>query len=380
MIETPRVLSGTEVRDALSTKSEKEWIDFSAPTWVDRNLYHNIRETLLERLGLKSDLEEISAMGGGAVAGAIGGVKKDNETLIREVREFINSDRMKFYMSIEEDKFREIIREAVKKHISEEVKQRVGEEKLRKTVREMILKEAKMNVNSPHFSTGINVLRSLLKKIVPVIEDDYKLLTTNKFQRDSFKAHIISGIDGTLSREEAVDVPMSEFEKVGAEAQAQAQPSPEPGVEITEAPDDAEALESGIPREDDGVQVSVGEDDVAPVQDDDPRKEKFIPIEDEEVKTSDEPDFEPMSEDEFGLAGQDETGRNMAYQTYKKIEKEIIRSYSLLSSDADRAIFKEYLLMNVELYFEKFEGELTPMIDQDKAEGRVPEEQNTEEF
>ena len=38
---------------------------------------------------------------------------------------------------------------------------------------------------TPNKSTGINVLEELLKKIVPVLETDYKSLTTNESQRIS---------------------------------------------------------------------------------------------------------------------------------------------------------------------------------------------------
>ena len=43
-------------------------------------------------------------------------------------------------------------------------------------------------------STGINVLEDLLKKIIPQIEDDYKLLTTSEEQRESYRSHIIDAV------------------------------------------------------------------------------------------------------------------------------------------------------------------------------------------
>jgi hypothetical protein len=47
-------------------------------------------------------------------------------------------------------------------------------------------------------STGLNVLGDLLKKIIPVIETDYKLLTTSKEQRMSYRAHTIRAMVDTL--------------------------------------------------------------------------------------------------------------------------------------------------------------------------------------
>ena len=52
---------------------------------------------------------------------------------------------------------------------------------------------------SPNKSTGINVLEELLKKIIPVLETDYKSLTTNNQQRESFRAHIINAVINTLT-------------------------------------------------------------------------------------------------------------------------------------------------------------------------------------
>jgi hypothetical protein len=51
---------------------------------------------------------------------------------------------------------------------------------------------------SPNKSTGINVLEDLLKKIIPVLETDYKILTTSVEQRNSFRSHVIQAIVNTL--------------------------------------------------------------------------------------------------------------------------------------------------------------------------------------
>ena len=52
---------------------------------------------------------------------------------------------------------------------------------------------------TPNKSTGINVLEELLKKIVPVLETDFKSLTTNGEQRVSFRAHIVNAVVKTLT-------------------------------------------------------------------------------------------------------------------------------------------------------------------------------------
>ena len=52
---------------------------------------------------------------------------------------------------------------------------------------------------TPNKSTGINVLEQLLKKIIPVLQTDYKSLTTDENQRSSFRAHIVNAIINTLT-------------------------------------------------------------------------------------------------------------------------------------------------------------------------------------
>ena len=65
----------------------------------------------------------------------------------------------------------------------------------------MSLKKPKLPtmIHAPHRSTGINVLEDLLKKIIPQIEDDYKLLTTSEEQRESYRAHIVQAVVQTLT-------------------------------------------------------------------------------------------------------------------------------------------------------------------------------------
>jgi hypothetical protein len=48
----------------------------------------------------------------------------------------------------------------------------------------------------------------------------------------------------------------------------------------------------------------------------------------------------------------------MAYQSYKKVESNIIDSYELLANPEDQELFFDYLIANLKLYFEKFEEEL----------------------
>ena len=235
-------------------------------------------------------------------------------------------------MNTEEKLLRENIRkiiQIVQDKKNNERKQALLEEKaLRKIVRTLLKEEAVADL-APNQSTGINVLEELLKKIIPVLEEDFKSLTTNKEQRDSFRAHIVNGIEGLLAPAE-----------VNADA-------PDPAGQ-----DSLQELLNTL----DELEVTVGDDEDMP--------EEFIDISGGE-EVEDEPATE---EEEFGAALKDRqyniTGRNMALRSFKKIRQNIVDSYDVLGDDEDREIFYDYLITNVKLYFDRFENELAPMVDE----------------
>ena len=110
--------------------------------------------------------------------------------------------------------------------------------------------------------------------------------------------------------------------------------------------------------------ASVGDLDEIEIQVGDEPDDKFIDIRTDAEKAAEESeDEDPM--DGFGsdIEG-DETGRNMAYQSYKKIESSILDAYELLSDPEDQELFYDYLIANLKLYFEKFEEELANQVDE----------------
>ena len=238
----------------------------------------------------------------------------------------------------EEKLLRENIRKIIQiiqtKKSNENNKTLQEEVMLRKIVRQLLAEEPVADF-APNQSTGINVLEELLKKIIPVLEEDFKSLTTNQEQRNSFRAHIVNGIESLLAPAE-----------VNAEA-------PAPGGE--------EPLQELLHILSE-LEVTVGDDD-------DEMPEEFIDISGEE-DVEEEPATE---EEEFGAAISDReynlTGRNMALRSFKKIRQNILDSYDVLADDEDREIFYDYLITNVKLYFDRFEEELAPAV----AEPTTPE-------
>lgn len=242
---------------------------------------------------------------------------------------------------IQEVKLRNFIKRAIKVRAANKEQPHIWEEfELRSVIRKL-LKEAKTE-KVQHRSTGINVLEDLLKKIVPVLEQDYKMLTTDVEQRKSFAAHIVVATENALAPVIANKEAGEEQEKfIGID---EIEDINEIEVEIGEKPEDNEA---------------------------------FIDIDaDDKEEEEEEGNFE-------NLGDEDKTGANFAQATFDKIEKQIIDAYSLLSNKEDQDLFYDYLITNLKLYFDKFEAELDPDITEpttpEYEEEREAEEESGEE-
>jgi hypothetical protein len=176
---------------------------------------------------------------------------------------------------------------------------------------------------TPNKSTGINVLEELLKKIVPVLKTDYKSLTTNEQQRASFRAHIVNAVVRTLT----------------------------PAI--------ANDAAGGPPDAEEPIEEEIDIDIVDDVDD------KFIDIRTDSEKKAEDEENKPDEKEEFGQGVDgDETGRNMAYQSFKKVETAILDAYELLSDTEDQELFYDYLIANLKLYFNKFEDELSASVEE----------------
>lgn len=242
----------------------------------------------------------------------------------------------------------ELVRVYVHKRIKRKlVENQLLENKLRKIVRNLL--EAETGTDEPSEYTGINVLASLLENIIPIIEDDYKMLTTSHEQRESFRNHIIQAFKNSLNP---------------IEASTQAEKIPENFVF---------ELDKSILREKVKIDMSPDDDDAA-----DSVAGEFIDI------------AEPDEEDDFvKVDDQNETGRNFAAVTFKKIEKQTVDAYDMLADKEDQELFYDYLVTNMLLYFDKFEDELqhnlpdttTPEYEETKDEtnAEASEEEPSEE-
>ena len=212
----------------------------------------------------------------------------------------------------------------------------LDEQKLRGIIQKLIeveeLKEALPDDKpTPNKSTGINVLEDLLKKIIPQLEIDFRQLTTSDEQRKSFRAHILNAVINTLTPT-TVNTQAGDVE-----------------AEVTAAEEEVEELAEE-------VDIEIGAED----------DEKFIDIRTDAEKAEEEEEEETDPKEEFGagVQGADETGRNVAFQSFNKVEGPIIDAYELLSNSEDQELFYDYLIANLKLYFDKFEGELSATVEE----------------
>tara|TARA_Y100000592_G_scaffold70258_1_gene109277 strand:- start:609 stop:1364 length:756 start_codon:yes stop_codon:yes gene_type:complete len=234
------------------------------------------------------------------------------------------------------ENIRRIINTVKQGKIDERRERILTENALRKVIRKLLNEGPAVPDEVPNRSTGINVLEELLKKIIPVLEADFKTLTSDEEQRGSFRAHVLNAIKNILT--------------------------------VADTNDDVSVMSEpkGDIEEDIDIKVS-----------DDAKDDRFIDI---------EPEKETDPKDDFskGLEGSnlDQTGRNVAFNSFKKIEQNILDSYELLDNQKDAKIFYDYLLTNVKLYFDKFEDELsgsvpditTPEYEQAQEDAEEPAE------
>lgn len=260
-------------------------------------------------------------------------------------------DRKEF---IQEIMLREHISKSLRSKITEarssEVKNKVA---LRKVISNLI-KEAEEADKAPHRSTGINVLADVLKKIVPVIEQDYKALTTDPTQRESFRAHIINAAQNAIAPVSASSTADGEegVEDVGEPELTDDEVSELEEIEVAMGDGEEDVIaDAGLEDGEDEQDMSADVDGDLDL-DADLGDEAFIDID----------DAEPEEEDMFGIAGKDDTGRNFAQATFDKIEKQIVDAYALLGNDEDKELFYSYLVTNLKLYFDKFEDELASVL------------------
>jgi len=287
-------------------------------------------------------INEMTTMGGGSVQSHVAAPIGDPEEIKKDNKKQEKDQRLKGKSLVEEEEEEEIQTEQMlRKYIRNKIQlmrevQNKQEEPLRKVIRQL-LREGDVSDVHPHRATGINVLEDVLKKAIPTLRADFKRLSTDKQQRDSFRAHIINAVKEQL----APSLVNDKFQPGDPIAASGLLDEPEQEMELEE---DLAAL--------DEAEIDVDIDDDIPG---DPAKK--VPIEDDDT---------PSEQEQFGtgLEGMDETGRNHAYTSFRKVSQYILDAYDSLANMDDKEIFVDYLITNLKLYFDKFETEMQSSVEE----------------
>lgn len=235
-------------------------------------------------------------------------------------------DRQQF---VEELKLREQIRRAIKiiREKKEAKAKAILEEEMKlRTIIRSLLNEKEGEGDE---STGIAFLRRDLKKILPELEEAYTSLRTSVDQRKSYRTHILNAIQNLITV---------------SDTNFNATPDKDPGEEAV-----------GIEEQ---IDVNIG--------DDAPDANKRIDIGREKPEEESEVDAEKAKEEaeleDFAIAGEDRTGAVEALRSMKQIENVIKKTYNGLFDQNDRDIYADYLITNLQLYFDEFEEELQAVV------------------
>ena len=233
----------------------------------------------------------------------------------------------------QEIKLRRLIKKAIKIRENKIKKQQqlvISEEaKLRKVIRHL-LSEAEVDADTepvPYKSTAMNLINDVFGEILPVVKKGLRKLTSDPEERRSYLDHVLNKVG-------------SMFDILNAAQEA--------GKALAE-----QKIEFKIEDNDEEVgETPDFEDPEAPPE---PKPSK----EDEEEK-----EFE-----EFAIAGKDETGARIAFDTIagSNIEDNIRKLVRLLGDDSKRKEAQEYFLYNLNLFAIGYEKDLAISIGQEPA-------------
>ena len=264
--------------------------------------------------------------------------------------------------TLQEQKLRAFIREGIRKkkqvRLDEAIKKLQSDLRLRSIIQSILLKEASdVTTDTPNRSTGINVLGTVLKLVIPIIKQGYEQLTTSFEQRRSYRAHIIQNAINILMRVDMTAGP-NEQPRLGDESHNVKPPeNPEleadeefAGLQDIELEDETEVMA----EQDEDIEVEVGDDDKFISIDAEEKVEEPLPPPDGAAETA----KQVASEKEFvKIRSMDKTGMEMAQRQFPKIAKQIADGYAMLSLKVDKEDFADFLIANLKMYFDQFDQE-----------------------
>ena len=234
-------------------------------------------------------------------------------------------DRQQF---VEELKLREQIRRAIKiiREKKEAKAKAILEEEMKlRTIIRSLLNEKEGEGDE---STGIAFLRRDLKKILPELEEAYTSLRTSVDQRKSYRTHILNAIQNLITS--PIQILMPPQTKILVKRQSV---SKNKLMLILVMMRQMLIKELTLQRN---------------------LKKK--------VKSMLKKAKEDAELEDFAIAGEDRTGAVEALRSMKQIENVIKKTYNGLFDQNDRDIYADYLITNLQLYFDEFEEELQAVV------------------
>ena len=267
----------------------------------------------------EEDIDEMSSMAGGNVAGYSAPIGSSNKKYKR--KDEMNTQK-------QEKRLRLKIRKGLKEFFNSKAQEHEGsiakileEHQLRLHLRGIIFEQTLSEAEDPtvdlHDNTGINTLKDLMKNtnVLSTLRGVYKTLTTDVEQKKSFRAHIVKWVQDTLAPVKLNDT------------------------------EDGEQLSEEVDIDIQGIEA-----------------EKFIDASDGSEK---EVPFEEPEEEGFSaISGEDTTGRNKAERVYPAIEKSVVDYYGELDNPEDQEMFYDYLIANLKLYFDKWDSEMSVGVEE----------------
>ena len=316
-----------------------------------------MKKKIIEITSLEQ-LVEMSAMAGGAVAGAPVPKKKKVKESEAKFSDYYRGEDMRKELQTEM-LLRQYVRNKIKKQLWEEKKrEQEQEEQLRHVIRGLI-KEAKEMAN-PHPNTGINKLRDAFRKAKPTLKTKYQQLTTSSEQRETFTAHMLRAFVRLFDELDALQA-QGDVEGEVEDIETAVGEAPNLGLEAPpeDIEDELEDLMEAILRE---VEIDIKDDDEMDIVSDDEKDAEEKEIEDN--KSQAEKDFEKKKEsdkekEEFGAEMQgDATGRNQAFDAFRLVQTYFSDAYLDLSNEQDQKMYRDWCLYNMKLLFQNFEESL----------------------
>ena len=334
----------------LRGEEEPEVQDQKPHDVIDQMINEVIKKTGFKfrvTLSKEEELEETSTVGSVGALGYAGPGRKKG----KKRTNYLSRESKDKTMNLEEQKLRQAIRKKLNKMSATEKQVSLEEQKLRQHIRKLIIQEAADE--NPTRSTGINKLVGTLKIILKTIERGYKGLATSSSQRESYKKHLIKAMIDTLSPHDALmnfNSDESEEDDLMAEPEMALQ---EINIDIEDDPvaDSPLGIDPG---------AAEGEELKTPAE-----KEAEAAAEEEEVSAADKKKKEGYKDVDGGdqlfpeIPGLDLTGRDEAVDIYKKVIDAVTRTYARLHDQDDRKHYKDYLVTNLLLHFDKWENDIS---------------------